>query len=336
MADEIIMPATLRIVASPAELLRRGEKVDLDGARLVGEDLRGLDLSGRDLSGADLTRADLTGAILIGADLRDATLHETQLGSAELAGADLRGAHCEHCIAPRAGFGRANLEGASFFGAHLEDASFVESIVDHADFRTAHAHGARFCRADVNHTDFSRAELQGADFEGANVAHANFVEADLRRCRLRSLSGFESAAFLRADVRDVDFSGAYMLRRHVLDTNYLDEFKHRSAVNRVLYFVWWLSSDCGRSMFRWFMLTALVTLGFGFAYRSVDIDYGAHETEVSPWYFSVVTLTTLGFGDVLPKSVAAQVLVMVQVGMGYFMLGGLLSIFASKMARRGE
>ena len=53
-------------------------------------------------------------------------------------------------------------------------------------------------------------------------------------------------------------------------------------------------------------------------------------------YFSVVTLTTLGFGDVLPASVSAQVVVIAEVIIGYMMLGGLLSIFATKMGRRAE
>ena len=57
---------------------------------------------------------------------------------------------------------------------------------------------------------------------------------------------------------------------------------------------------------------------------------------LSSFYFSVVTLTTLGYGDVLPASLGAQVVVLFEVIMGYIMLGGLLSIFATKMGRRAE
>jgi len=68
----------------------------------------------------------------------------------------------------------------------------------------------------------------------------------------------------------------------------------------------------------------------------VDIDYGDFETPLSPLYFSVVTLTTLGYGDALPASTAAQVLVMAEVIIGYCMLSGLLSIFATRMGRRAD
>lgn len=66
------------------------------------------------------------------------------------------------------------------------------------------------------------------------------------------------------------------------------------------------------------------------------MDFGAHQTLLSPLYFSVVTLTTLGYGDVLPVSIAAQIACMVQVVIGYVMLGGALSIFTTKMARRAS
>jgi len=42
----------------------------------------------------------------------------------------------------------------------------------------------------------------------------------------------------------------------------------------------------------------------------------------------------LGFGDVLPITQFAAFLVMLEVILGYFMLGGLISIFATKLARR--
>ena len=53
-------------------------------------------------------------------------------------------------------------------------------------------------------------------------------------------------------------------------------------------------------------------------------------------YFSVVPMTTLGYGDADPASMPAQLLVLVQVVLGYVMLGGVLSIFATRMGRRAE
>lgn len=323
-------------LARLVEQIRAGEVRDLRGARLAGAHLSGVDLSGCDLRGADLSRANLRGAKLVEADLSSAELHEAILEEAELAGAKLLGASLEGVRARRAGFGRADLRHANFFGADLTEASFVEARLRRADMRTASMHGARLTKADLSMADFAHADLEDADLGCASVVRASFVEADLRRARLRCLSGFEKASFLRADIRDVDFSGAYLLRRHIIDENYLDEFRKRSGLHRAAYWAWWVSSDCGRSLLRWTLWTFALALLFGAAFHFVTMDYQGHETWIAPFYYSVVTLTTLGYGDVVPGSAAAQGLAMAEVTIGYLMLGGLISIFSNKLARRGE
>jgi hypothetical protein len=55
---------------------------------------------------------------------------------------------------------------------------------------------------------------------------------------------------------------------------------------------------------------------------------------VSFLYFSFVTFTTLGFGDITPIKWYAQIIVTIEVILGYGMLGGLISILANKLARR--
>ncbi|MBI1923268.1 pentapeptide repeat-containing protein [Candidatus Poribacteria bacterium] len=55
---------------------------------------------------------------------------------------------------------------------------------------------------------------------------------------------------------------------------------------------------------------------------------------ITYFYFSVVTFTTLGFGDITPKNHTSEMWLIVEVILGYIMLGGLISIFANKLARR--
>ena len=59
-------------------------------------------------------------------------------------------------------------------------------------------------------------------------------------------------------------------------------------------------------------------------------------TMLSPLYYSIVTLTSLGYGDIVPASGPAQMIAILEAMTGYVMLGGLLSIFSTKIARRGE
>lgn len=306
------------------------------GASLIGADLRGLELSMLDLSSADLSGADLSGAKLIGANLRGAILHDARLHDAELMKADLRDSNLSSADATRAGFGHANLSGANAFGARFDHASLVEASLHDADFRASSLKHARLCKADLSDANFSRSHMHDCDLEAAHLERAQFIETDLRRARLRNVSKFETATFIHADIRDIDFSGAYLVRRQIMDENYLHEFRYQNRASAVWCWLWWVTSDCGRSLVRWSAWTAALTVFFGYAYQYFDIDYGNHPTSLSAYYFSLVTLTTLGFGDVLPASLPAQVLVMTEVVLGYVMLGGLLSMFASKMGRRAD
>ncbi len=204
------------------------------------------------------------------------------------------------------------------------------------DLRTARFPGARFVDADLADADLSRCDLTRADLTNAVMSHTSLHDADLHEAVLRGIKGWDDADWVGADFSTADFTGAYLARREAIDQNYLHEFRNQSRKHELLYRLWWVTSDCGRSFLRWGLWTVAFAVLFSVLYGFVDIDYGDDETPISPIYFSVVTLTTLGYGDVLPASQGAQMVVIIQVIFGYVMLGGLLSIFATRMGRRGE
>ena len=233
---------------------------------------------------------------LAGRDLRDAFLSGQDLTGRDLRGADLRG---------------ANLRGTI-----LQDALL---------------HGA-----DLRGADLSFADLRGARLDDCAVAGATFLHADLQGARLGGVRGYQAASWLGVDMTGAHFCGAYRLRRFVIDQNYLDEFRRESLLNEVVYRVWWLTSDCGRSVGRWGLLTVLLLCAFAQLYMGLGMDFGPDASAITPYYFSVVTLTSLGYGDIAPTTPLTQLAAMAESLMGYILLGGLLGIFSGKMARRGE
>lgn len=303
---------------------------------LIGADLAGCDLSRQDLSGRDLSRADLTGANLNGTRLDGAVLFGATLDSAQLFGASLVGANLSEASIIGAVLGSADLTDADLFSADLSGSTLSKATLARADLRSATLVETRLLSADLTHAECRSADFGGADLTGASVDHADFADAVLGSARLRAVTGYSSANWIGADISNTDFNGAYTLRRTAMDQNYLREFRSMSRWSNAVYLAWKITSDCGRSLTRWAGLTLVMAIGFALAYTQVDIDYGDYETTLSPLYFSVVTLTTLGYGDVLPASLGAQIVVLVEVIMGYLMLGGLLSIFATKMGRRAE
>jgi len=310
--------------------------LDLKGAYLAGEDLRGIDLSGADLSNADLTGTDLSGAKLFKANLTQANLLRANLESAELSGANLTEAVLEEANAKHIGLGMACLKGARLFCCNLEESTLSMADVEGADLRNACLRDSRIRNANLSDADFTNADLRGADMALSNVTGAKFNNADMREARLRLVSGFERADWIGVDIRDINFAGAYRLRRFVLDQNFIKEFRAAGRLHSALYYLWWISCDCGRSILRWCILVVILLFFYAWLYTFVEIDYGDHQTKLSPLYYSVVTLTTLGYGDVLPASTGGQVVAIMEVITGYVMLGGLLSIFGNKIARRAD
>jgi len=317
---------------APAEFVER----DLRGIRLIGEDLSGLDLSGLDLSGADLSRADLSGSRLVSARLRDAKLFGAVLNGTEALAADLEGADLTECRGEKTAFGSASLRGATLFNASLPGVSLTKADLTDADARAAKLEDARLRDARLTGADFTRASLARAELENAAVDGAVFDCADLRDARLRAITGFSTATWVGADILGVDPCGAYLVVRDIKDQNYLHEFRSKSPLNATIYWIWWATSDCGRSFVRWGLWTLFLAAVFAGLIEMADFDYGDHQTPLSSLYYSVITLTTLGYGDVVPASMGAQALAMTEVTLGYVMLGGLLSIFANKMARRAD
>ena len=309
---------------------------DFRNANLVGADLSKLNLSRVDFSGADLSCANLSGCNLSATRMAGATLFESQLDGCELLGADFTEADLSRCSAQGTGFGGAHLQRARMSESKLQNATFTQARLEEADLRRADLRGARICNANLQKADLSRSDLRGADLSGSHVEGACFDESDLGETRVAQLVDFEQARWIGVDIRETDFRAAMRLRRMILDQNYLEEFRNASRTSSFIYRVWWLTSDCGRSFGRWALWTAAVLLLFAGLYGMVDVDYGAHPTPLSPFYYSVVTLTTLGYGDVLPASTGAQIVAMVEVLIGYLALGGLMSIFANKMARRAD
>jgi len=214
--------------------------------------------------------------------------------------------------ARRAGFGHAKLDGASLIEAQLGEASLTGASLVGADLRMASLQRARASSADFARADLSRADLRQAELDGSSFHGANLERAQLAGAGLEGIRGFAKARWIGVDIHEIDFTGAHLCRRFILDQNYLEEFKQQGRFSLWAYRLWWVTSDCGRSFVRWGLWTLAIAAVFGAVYTQVRVDYGDYHTPLSPLYYSVVTLTTLGYGDIVPASRAGQVVVIAE------------------------
>lgn len=216
---------------------------------------------------------------------------------------------------------KADLSGADLSGADLREASLEEANLEIAKLRKADLQEASLRKADLFQADLFQADLSGANLREAKLTGIRYRR--LGRCRGILLEGC---------------SGSPMFIRDAKDNEYIEEFADR---HKYLYYAWSISSDCGRSIWRWVLCSLILALSFAAVFHLLGEQHFHFQSKISfNWfteiYYSIVTFTTLGFGDITPISIWAMVFVTAEVIIGYLMLGGLIAILASKLARRAS
>ena len=297
-------------------------------------------------------------------DLRDAELMNMNLENVNLAEADLKKANLSFTNFKNANFAFSNLDSAIFSFANFEGANFSAAHLENAYLEDANLIGTRFSGANLKNarlanSNLKNAYLADANLEGTILSAANFRNANLSSVtydqkimwKLVKATGFSlkklwsqrddillDTTIRCKGVNAATCYGSQQFKIFLQDQDFLEEFLEKKW-GRKIFFIWWLFADCGRSLGRWAGWSLLLALLFAWLYwllgsNSFDTQH-LQFNFFTMFYYSVVTFTTLGFGDIIPKTTTAALCVTVEVILGYVMLGGLITIFASKLSRRG-
>lgn len=296
-------------------------------AELTGRNLAGIDFTGSDFYRANLKAANLKKSIFCNAELT-----QTNMAGAALYKADFQGAFLQE----------ADLSGADLSASDCRD----------ADFRGANLSGADLAGADLRGCDFSHCDLSGANLSQANIIGAKLHFTQLANANVTHIKygAFKDMVGYFYGVRGVESTfGNALFVRDAKDQDYIDTL-YQAILDRpqglirqldlILFRAWGLI-DHGRSLLKVSFYASIIAMIYGTVYL-LDMIYGwqimdyssSANTWFTPYYYSVVTYTTLGFGDVTANSLFGEILVISEVIVGYFTLGLLLAILANTIARR--
>jgi hypothetical protein len=297
-----------------------------------------------DLRRANLRHKQLDNANLAEADLEDANLTFARLVNANLAFANLNGA-----IISFANLEGANLSAANLENSYVEDARLNNTVLTGASFKNATLSNSSLKNAYLIDAQLDGSNLTAVNLDGANLSSVKFDEKITMRILKETGYSIKKIWSRRSDLlldttircKGVNATTCYGSQRFKLflqDQDYLEEFLETKWGKRI-FIIWWIFADCGRSLSRWAGWSLLLALLFAFIYwilgpRSFDTQH-LNFNFITLLYYSVVTFTTLGFGDIIPRTTTAAMWVTAEVILGYIMLGGLITIFASKLSRRG-
>jgi uncharacterized protein YjbI with pentapeptide repeats len=321
--------------------------------------LEAWDLQMTFLSDANLAEASLLASRLPKANLAHASLILARLDRADLEGAVLVGAHMENAV-----LRGAHMEYAVLVSAHMNNAVLTGAHMENAVLTGAHLEGATLVRVD----------LQGAHLDSAHIEQSKWGDVDLRGASFIVAVVDGGTAFAGCAVdKNTNFSGVAMgsclMQPGLKET--LEYNIRRMRYRNVSFLKWirnvpanffWFFSDYGRStwkLIRWF---SLLSLAFAVLYYHFEFCRGEPlvqglSTVIAPlrepdpitphwwsvlvlvraFYFSIVTMTTLGFGDLSanPESFLGYVVLAVHVILGYVLLGALICRFSITFQSQG-
>jgi hypothetical protein len=110
-----------------------------------------------------------------------------------------------------------------------------------------------------------------------------------------------------------------------------------STSRKLWYWFWGLTSNYGTSVIRWVLwclfVIAFYTSFYYFTYLETDRGLTGFSRIIERFYFSVVTFTTLGFGDILPQTTFGMCLVITEVLFGNLMFWVMMTILGKKIFR---
>lgn len=336
---------------NPAELRSALETVVAKGASLSlgGANLRGADLSDADLQRAELWGANLRGADLDSANLRGADLTGTKLEAANLQFASLQGAHLPFADLREADLRHTRLTGSvDLQGADLTNARLMrfelspEAKLDNAIW---------WDRASGN---MLRDEREARASEP--LGESDFAECEALYRRIK-LSYQNSGDYHRAGqffIREMECKRAHL---------YIKQFPLRFSWNPLA--AWdWLSRGATRALWcvsyyicqhgenpaRLAGVMGLLIVLFAFIHSLVGVDGSAGESIIMPGfampplaelprqmmkalYFSAVTFTSLGYGDMRPIGALGQAVSVIEVSLGIILVALLVGCVIRKLSR---
>jgi len=310
-----------------------GIEIYLEGTYYRDSYLEGANLFSTKLKGASFYEANLKNADIRIADLEDVDLFKAHLENAKLAKTNLKNASLSN----------ANLQGVQIWSANLENTCLSSAHLENTNFDYSYLKGAYL----------DESNLQGASFQQAFVDG----KTSIWKCAVDRNTNFMGVALNSVCI---DPGTKQLLEYNIRRKNWEEWYNGQHWSLRWLVRKFWKISDYGistkqiiKTFFKLAFVFAIIYYIWGFIdYYLVGIkDYPGivsdlfvledYQEAVSCWlvpfravYFSVVTMTTLGFGDMYAnahsflRGLFGHALLALQVILGYVLLGALVTRFA--------
>lgn len=284
-------------------------------------------------------------------DIRDKILSDIKQGKKNFSQADMSGIELFD----------ANLEGAELVGANLSNCDLTHCNLRGADLTKAKLVNARLWNTDMTGANLTEADLTGSDLWNACLHNTKLWHARIMEARALSVRSFSPKANLAVGAK-IDESGAvssedsyralknYFLSHGMYNDVGWASFKEKTMERLILkksgdlHYIpsLFMSITCGygEKPYRIVISAMLTVLAFAFFYSILgSVRSAINPSEIFTWsdylYYSLVTFTTVGYGDIIPKPYPLfRLLAAMEAFLGVFLSGLFIFTLARKYTAR--
>lgn len=284
--------------------------------------LRNMDLSRCNFEKADLTRCDMSGS-----NLFDANLTNAELLGANLSGCDLTSAELRH-----ADLTKANLFGARLWHADLKSANLIEANLSSVDFWNAKLFDVRLWHTDL--TNVLSLTKQNFAFEKNKFITIKRINEKGILSAEDAYRGLKRHFLLKGRYNDASWAS---FKEKNMERALLKKKRNPTYIPSLIMNI---LCGYGEKPYRIITSSFFVIMFYAFIYSITNAiklaELGSYKLTIGDYiYYSIITFTTVGYGDFIPKSISIfRLLAASEAFIGTFMIGLFIFTLARKYSAR--
>lgn len=264
---------------------------------------------------------------------------------------DLRGINLSNIKIDNCCISNCFFENADFFNSCIQQTEFNNCIFTYANFDNARLSSiiyddkTSFGNVSIKNTFLNVVDLKGF-FKPKNIKVVSYFWVIkqffkalfiLETSNRSIMSNIKHTVFWLLDTRNntekenIEFISYVDWFQYI--TTKIYNIREENIINRVKFLGALISTKYWNSCKVLIFFSSIINTIYSFIYYLLRDSFNSINDFGDCIYFSIVTFTTLGFGDILPKTHSAQLLVVSEVIVGYTILGVFVFLLSKKISK---
>jgi uncharacterized protein YjbI with pentapeptide repeats len=246
--------------------------------------------------------------------------------------------------------GRNYFLNSNFHNVDFSNSDFERSIF--CDFTQTKFYGCSFSESNLVRVILCKCLFSDCDLRDAWFNKTNLSKIVFKNCIVNTVTTFDEKIILEKNRSFEKASEVYtQLKKLFSNSGHSRESekyhvrkmislrrKEKNPLKKLASWIYWLTAGYGESPFRILYWMLLVIIAFAVGYHCSNISYSGYAQGMVKdfcqcLYFSIVTFTTLGYGDWLPDGNVSKALAGIESFSGLVFLAIFSVLIAKKMSR---